>query len=87
MRRRHRAKRAAQNDGHPQGWLRALRRDNFTCQLCGSHRNLEAHHLRRRSKGGSDSPPNLLTLCHGCHVLIHAGRIYLGVGGSGLFER
>ena len=51
---------------------RALMRDGFTCQLCGSQRNLEAHHIRYRSRGGDDSETNLITLCRDCHVAVHA---------------
>jgi len=78
MRPPRRAKGAARNDSRQQGWLQALRRDDFTCQLCGSHRNLEVHHVRRRSKGGEDSPSNLLTVCHDCHAQIHAGLVRAG---------
>ena len=73
-----RAKMAAECDSRQEGWLQALRRDDFTCQLCGSHRNLEVHHVRRRSKGGEDSPSNLLTVCHDCHAQIHAGLVRAG---------
>lgn len=63
-----------------------LRRDNFTCQDCGEiHRtvnelgieipvsdgNLELHHIQFVCNGGDDSPDNLVTLCHKCHVERH----------------
>lgn len=47
-----------------------LKRDKNTCQSCGQrkHRkNLEVHHIIPRSKGGSDKPTNLITLCKHCH--------------------
>jgi len=73
-----RAKKGSQDSVDRGGWLRALRRDDFTCQLCGSHRSLEVHHIRRRSRGGEDSPSNLLTVCHDCHARIHAGLVSAG---------
>ena len=78
MARVHRAEPDPKADGQAPGWLQALRRDDFTCQLCGSHRNLEVHHIRHRSRGGQDSPTNLLTLCHDCHAYIHAGLVRAG---------
>lgn len=53
----------------------ALERDGYTCQLCGSHRDLHVHHVRYRSRGGGDGLENLLTLCHRCHAWIHAREI------------
>jgi len=79
MKRPRRATKTAQDDGQQQECLRALRRDGFTCQLCGTHRNLELHHLRRRSRGGDDSAANLLTVCHDCHARIRAGSVQLSV--------
>ena len=74
----HRAEPDPKDDSYAQGWLQALRRDDFTCQLCGSHRNLEVHHIRRRSRGGEDSTSNLLTVCHDCHALLHVGLVRAG---------
>jgi 5-methylcytosine-specific restriction endonuclease McrA len=48
-----------------------LRRDSWRCQSCGSRSNLEAHHNEFRSQGGGDSEENLITLCAGCHSLMH----------------
>lgn len=41
------------------------------CMLCGSVRNLQAHHIRRRSAGGEDSFDNLAIVCKQCHEEIH----------------
>lgn len=47
------------------------RRDNYTCQECGRSSEkvaeLHVHHITPRSKGGSDDPANLVTLCDYCH--------------------
>ena len=77
MGRLHRSAGIEREGGRQQEWLRALRRDGFTCQLCGTHRNLELHHLRRRSRGGDGSAANLLAVCHDCHAQIHTGGMYL----------
>lgn len=46
-------------------------RDNYTCQCCGAKlpgSELEVHHIKFRSKGGSDRPNNLITVCKRCHT-------------------
>jgi 5-methylcytosine-specific restriction endonuclease McrA len=48
-----------------------LRRDGWRCQCCGSRSNLEVHHKDYRSQGGDDGEVNLITLCAGCHSLVH----------------
>jgi hypothetical protein len=39
----------------------------FGCVGTGEH----AHHVRRRSQGGTDDPSNLLWCCFACHGWIH----------------
>jgi len=62
---------------------RVLRRDDYRCQApgCSARRRLEVHHIRFRSRSGSDAPKNLLTLCatHHRHV-VHSG--WLRVAGT-----
>lgn len=63
-----------------------LRRDNYTCQVCGelhapaneygthlptTDGGLEIHHIEYVCNGGDDSPNNLTTLCKDCHKTIH----------------
>ena len=50
-----------------------LRRDGWRCQNCGAMSNLEVHHKAFRSHAGDDSEENLITLCAGCHAVIHLG--------------
>ena len=57
--------------------IEILRRDEFTCQLCGSYQHLQIHHLCPRSKGGDNSEANLLTLCRDCHADVHSGQMTL----------
>ena len=60
--------------------IEILRRDGFTCQLCGSYRRLQIHHVQPRSKGGDNSEQNLLTLCSDCHGDVHAGILRVALG-------
>ena len=59
---------------HGQGAFRSyvLKRDNYTCQLCGVSRaraGMEADHIVPISEGGAEfDPDNGRTLCHDCHV-------------------
>jgi 5-methylcytosine-specific restriction endonuclease McrA len=48
-----------------------LERDGWRCQQCGTSRNLDAHHMRRRSALGDDAEANLITLCRECHQNLH----------------
>jgi len=42
-------------------------RDNFTCQKCGSRKNLAIDHIHPESKGGKTELDNLQTLCGKCN--------------------
>ena len=48
-------------------------RDQHRCRApgCGRTRFLEVHHIVARSRGGSNRPKNLVTLCASCHRLWH----------------
>ena len=48
-----------------------LERDGWRCQQCGSFRNLDVHHVKRRSALGDDAETNLITLCRECHQTVH----------------
>ena len=43
-----------------------LKRDNYTCQHCGSPGS-DVDHVIPRSQGGLDALPNLQVLCGCCH--------------------
>ena len=51
--------------------LQILERDGWRCQVCGDRQQLDIHHIIPRSRGGSDSQDNLITLCRTCHGDIH----------------
>jgi len=48
------------------------RRDDYTCQLCGSKEDLCIHHVDYDKK--NCSPDNLLTLCRGCNTRVNFNR-------------
>lgn len=47
---------------------RVLERDGNQCLVCRSAENLNCDHVKALQNGGSNSPANLGTLCHPCHV-------------------
>lgn len=58
----------------------ALRKANGECQLCNhegpfrtnsGRRFLEVHHIDWLSKGGLDTPENVIALCPNCHRMMH----------------
>jgi 5-methylcytosine-specific restriction endonuclease McrA len=44
------------------------KRDGYSCQYCGSTRNLTIDHVIPRSKGGQDTWENLVACCDKCNV-------------------
>lgn len=51
-------------------------RDGYRCALCDSTKYIQIHHLIPRSKGGSNHPHNLITLCSYCHSHVHGTPLY-----------
>jgi hypothetical protein len=55
----------------------ALKRDNYTCQLCNKKKKeekLEVHHIDYKSNGGEDHYRNFVTLHKDCHHKIHNNK-------------
>lgn len=42
------------------------------CEMCGTTKNLDAHHVDRNIK--NNTPENIKTLCHPCHMKSHWRR-------------
>lgn len=62
-----------------------LHRDGYQCRSGkkGKHsKKLHVHHVIFKSKGGPDTPENLLTLCETCHQDLHAGKFELKAKGK-----
>jgi len=82
MRRPRRARKTAQDGGQQRNGFvpfEGTASHASSAALTATHRHLELHHLRRRSRGGDDSAANLLTVCHDCPCRIHAGNVQLSV--------
>lgn len=54
-----------------------LIRDERTCQFClATDVRMDIHHITPSSKGGADTPENLITLCSFCHARISCPSQY-----------
>lgn len=56
-----------------------LHRDRHTCYFNNKNPwkcayKLQVHHIEFKSRGGSDAPNNLITLCEKCHDQLHKGK-------------
>ena len=51
-----------------------LVRDGGRCKICGTRRDLEVHHIKYRSEGGTHDEDNLITLCDEHHRLVHSNK-------------
>lgn len=54
-----------------------LCRDGLRCAnpACGRRRNLQAHHIVHRSRGGRTTLRNEVAVCDVCHALLHEGLL------------
>ena len=41
---------------------------DLKCELCGSTKDLEVHHIIPKGLGGKDESDNYMILCHKCHL-------------------
>lgn len=46
---------------------RIFKRDDYTCQYCGSKKNLTIDHVVPRSRGGKNTWKNMVTCCFRCN--------------------
>ena len=49
-------------------------RKNY-CERCGTHADIEPHHIFTVGSGGGDVRINLIQLCTYCHIATHSGNI------------
>jgi hypothetical protein len=67
-----RAKQPARHSVSPSLRYAILRRDHSSCRLCGTTAtegaSLEVDHIVPVSRGGTNDPHNLQTLCHACNA-------------------
>ena len=67
---RHSRSRRDYSDPLYKNWRsKVYKRDRRTCQICGSKKKIEAHHIRRWSEFPQlrFDPNNGVTLCRACH--------------------
>jgi len=62
---------------------KVLKRDGYRCRCCSSRHRLHMHHVIWYSRGGKTRFDNLVTLCRGCHSMVHAGLLVI----TGTFEQ
>ena len=68
------------NSKRYRNWRNAVfLRDNYTCQGCGTKKDLQAHHIIPWSKCNDNdclrySTENGITLCRKCHLEAHGGN-------------
>jgi len=62
---------------------KVLRSEYVYCVACGSTTNLEAHHVKFRSRGGKEED-NLVMLCRACHKKRHDELIDISLDGDTL---
>jgi 5-methylcytosine-specific restriction endonuclease McrA len=72
---RKKGRRRLEPDSYRELHRQVLKRDGWTCQMCGRIQNLQVHHLQFRSRLGADNERNLITLCLGCHNDLHKTKI------------
>lgn len=64
--------------GHSSVRQYVLYRDKHQCVNCKQDNvPLEVHHIKLRSKGGTEKPSNMVSLCIDCHEKLHKGKIQL----------
>ena len=52
-----------------------VKKEIYTCQICGSTDHVEGHHIMNYQYGGAASVDNIVTLCQKCHKQVHRGNI------------
>lgn len=68
------------SEAHIRAQKAGKRRDDYTCQVCGSTERVEGHHVFEFCIGGAPHKDNIITLCHDCHVAVHRGQMDIYIG-------
>lgn len=68
---------ASRSSEHGKAQKKGKERDGYTCQICGSHDDVEGHHMIDYQYGGAADVDNIITLCRECHKKVHRGYIDL----------
>lgn len=51
--------------------VQALKRDKYTCQMCGTGKNVQVHHVNYKNLGTAQELEDVVTLCDDCHSKVH----------------
>lgn len=70
-------KRNRNDKGYDKFRKEVLKRDNYTCQLCGKQKNLEVHHKKSYAKYPRlrTVVSNGITCCKSCHKNLHRKKV------------
>ena len=60
--------------------MRQVLQEAKHCELCGSSRTLEAHHIVPLCCGGPDSLDNLIAVCGKCHAILSPRSVLTKMG-------
>lgn len=66
---------AKRSSSHTKAQKAGKDRDNYTCQVCGSKKDVEGHHILDHQFFGAATVDNIVSLCHKHHSDVHRGRI------------
>lgn len=66
---------ANRSSAHRRAQKEGKLRDGYICQVCGSNKIVEGHHILDHQYLGAATADNIISLCHDCHTNVHRGNI------------